>query len=658
MNLIAKRRDSGITVTDQFCGAGGSTIGAKRAGLIVLEAQNHWKRAIETYASNHQNTRVHLADVSNTDPRKLVSTDILITSPECTTHSPAGGNQPRPQQQRDIFMPDIDDPKFERSRATMRDVPRYAEYHHYPAIILENVVEATRWPLFHHWLKEMELLDYKWRIVSFNSMFAHPTPQSRDRIYIVFWKKGNRTPNLDIHPIAPCAKCGGDVESVQTWKRQALERAINNNPVGKYRSQYTYTCPRCMSEVLPYYYAAMNAIDFTQPGQRIGDRKVPLKPRTMERIRYGLDKFGKRVLVVQTNMTTRLATRVKSADDPLGTLPTSSIRAVLTPFLVRMRGAADGGAAASAMTDATPSLVANGASCGLVSPEAIAMLLNTSYGGRQKPIDALRTAMPTQTTIQDKGMAMTPAAQEAAMLIETRHGGAHVGSRAADARTDPLTSQTTKVGQALVTSPGFVTPAGSNDGNPRELASEALQTQTGTDRLALALGPAFVAVLRSHNKPQGLEEQLATICTGGGHHLLVAGSALMSMRDSAAMHVGDLSEEMRALTTAQQTALLGQGPQPFVANYHSDPSGIDEPLRTHTTIEGAGVVDGAPLAVEDCYFRMLMAHEIGAGMAFPSDYIVTGNSGEQIKQYGNAVTPPVMDILSQRVAASLAPEIE
>ncbi len=35
------------------------------------------------------------------------------------------------------------------------------------------------------------------------------------------------------------------------------------------------------------------------------------------------------------------------------------------------------------------------------------------------------------------------------------------------------------------------------------------------------------------------------------------------------------------------------------------------------------------------------------------DYVVLGNEREQVKQYGNAVTPPVMEMLFQRVAETL-----
>ena len=59
-------------------------------------------------------------------------------------------------------------------------------------------------------------------------------------------------------------------------------------------------------------------------------------------------------------------------------------------------------------------------------------------------------------------------------------------------------------------------------------------------------------------------------------------------------------------------------------------------------------------AVEDCGFRMLQPHEIQAAMAFPADYVVTGNKREKVKQLGNAVTPPVMAELLKRVMGSLA----
>ena len=43
---------SALTVTDQFCGAGGSSLGATAAGAQVVLALNHWKLAVETHNTN------------------------------------------------------------------------------------------------------------------------------------------------------------------------------------------------------------------------------------------------------------------------------------------------------------------------------------------------------------------------------------------------------------------------------------------------------------------------------------------------------------------------------------------------------------------------------------------------------------------------------
>ncbi|MBN2306086.1 MAG: DNA cytosine methyltransferase, partial [Anaerolineae bacterium] len=58
-------KTSYISVTDQFCGAGGSTTGAKLVpGVEVVLAMNHWQLAIETHNTNHPGTEHVLADIS------------------------------------------------------------------------------------------------------------------------------------------------------------------------------------------------------------------------------------------------------------------------------------------------------------------------------------------------------------------------------------------------------------------------------------------------------------------------------------------------------------------------------------------------------------------------------------------------------------------
>ncbi|WP_219719879.1 DNA cytosine methyltransferase [Microbacterium sp. UMB0228] len=44
---------NGLTVTDLFCGAGGSSSGLREAGYKVVHAANHWALAIESHQINH-----------------------------------------------------------------------------------------------------------------------------------------------------------------------------------------------------------------------------------------------------------------------------------------------------------------------------------------------------------------------------------------------------------------------------------------------------------------------------------------------------------------------------------------------------------------------------------------------------------------------------
>ena len=57
--------------------------------------------------------------------------------------------------------------------------------------------------------------------------------------------------------------------------------------------------------------------------------------------------------------------------------------------------------------------------------------------------------------------------------------------------------------------------------------------------------------------------------------------------------------------------------------------------------------------VDECYFRMLEPREIGAGMAFSPDYKVLGSRRDQVRGYGNAVTPPAARDLVAAIAESL-----
>ncbi len=421
---------------------------------------NHWKLAIETHNTNFPRVDHVCTDISAADPRNYPSTDILITSPECTNHTIAKG-KPRSFYEKDIFGNILIDPAEERSRATMWDVPRFAEYHDYEIIVVENVVDAAKWRLFPAWLQAMHTLEYSHKIVYFNSMFAHPTPQSRDRMYTIFWKQNNPAPDLDFRPLAPCPRCGLQVDAVQSWK---------NKRWGRYKRQYIYTCPDCHVEVSPYYYAAANAIDWSIQSERIGERKKPLKPKTLERIKYGMEIYGKR------------------------------------------------------------------------SPQSF--------------------------------------------LVETMYSQSGIN------RVSPVSRYANTM------------------------------TSRQTTGIVIAPQPYLVRTVRQQSPQGGLSSILAPANTQ---------------------------------TTCQDIGLVSS--ESFLSYYYGtdNASGLNEPAHTMTGTDRAGLISNlVSLTLDDLTFRMLQPHEIGRIMAFGDDYKVIGNHREKVKQYGNAVTPPVMEQIVRRCVSTLA----
>ncbi|WP_322769668.1 DNA cytosine methyltransferase, partial [Frankia sp. Cr1] len=239
---------------------------------------NHWQLAVDVHQTNHPTTDHDCADIAAVDPRRYPATDWLWASPECTNHSVANGRR-RHTGQTELFD-NPDDPGATRSRVTMWDVPRFTETmtdrgHPYQAVIVENVVDVRWWVGWRGWIAVMHDLGYTHQVVYLNSAFAHGTgypgaPQYRDRLYVVFTRRGLPAPDLDIRPPGWCPTCQTPVGAVQTWKRPEVRW-------GRYRAQYLYRCPNpgCATAVQPYTLPAAAIIDWTRPGQRIADRTAP-----------------------------------------------------------------------------------------------------------------------------------------------------------------------------------------------------------------------------------------------------------------------------------------------------------------------------------------------------------------------------------------------
>lgn len=582
-----------VTVTDQFCGAGGSSIGAVAAGAELRLALNHWPLAISTHNTNFPDADHDCTDISACDPRRYPSTDILLTSPECTNHSLAKGKMRKWAAQLDMFGKLQIDPAEERSRATMWDVVRFAEHHHYRIIIVENVVEARWWVPFPAWLQAMELLGYHHKIVYLNSMFAHPTPQSRDRMYVVFWKKSLRAPNLDIRPRAHCSRCGRDVEAVQSWKNP-------QKPWGKYGQQYVYRCPECAGEVVPYYFCAANAIDWSLPAPRIGDRKRPLKEKTLRRIEIGLKKFAR---PIQIDLTQQEG-RARPLTDPAFTQVGSE-------------------------------------KFGMAVPPFLMDYVHTSRGQGSEMVWTTDRPHRTMLGIHTHALVTPP------FLVQTSHPYAE-GEAKQRSVEEPAPTQTARAELGVVTPPPFLVSVNHTTDRVRGVAEPAPTAMPQGNPYLVT--PPYLVDLRGENAPRETSDPLSTVCGSGNHHGVVVPflTSYNSTSDGSA-----ITEPTPTQDTRDRHALVLA---PFIVSYYTRlagqqaaVSGLDDAVPT---VPGRAVhylaQPGETPAVEDCGFRMLQPHEIGAAMAFPSSYKVLGNQREQVKQYGNAVTPPVMGILMRR----------
>lgn len=385
-----------ITLTDLFCGAGGSSTGAVQVpGVQVRVASNHWQLAVDTHEANHPDTGHVCADLSQIDPRYYPKTDILWASPECTNHSIAKGGA------RDI-APDLfnqmPNAAAERSRATMWDVPRFTEAHRYSIVIVENVVDVARWAPYGAWLEAMDSLGYAHEVVYMNSMHAWASgdaaPQSRDRFYAVFWRKGNSKP--DLHRIqCPPAHCPehGRVEAIKMFK--------GTKRWGRFKSQYVFRCPHtsCRGrEIVPNWKPASSIIDWADTGTRIGDRPKPLAEKTMKRIQAGINRYwsgAERDPLVVNNVSGSDTTRstsvhdvaptmvagglhasllvpvegrngktARSVTEPYRTQTTRNETALLTPFIAELRG---GSSDARSTTESLSTVTASGNHHGIVT---------------------------------------------------------------------------------------------------------------------------------------------------------------------------------------------------------------------------------------------------------------------------------------------------
>jgi DNA (cytosine-5)-methyltransferase 1 len=161
-----------IRVFDMFCGGAGSSRGAALAGTTPVAALDMWKLAAETYELNFPDATVYRMKASSLTPYRVADEvgdiDLLLASPECTSHSVAKGNKPR----------------CEKSRATAFEVIRFAKVLRPRWLVVENVIQMKHWQRFDEWKRKLEAIGYKIKVGVLDAQY-HGTPQSRRRLFVV-----------------------------------------------------------------------------------------------------------------------------------------------------------------------------------------------------------------------------------------------------------------------------------------------------------------------------------------------------------------------------------------------------------------------------------------------------------------------------------------
>ena len=572
-------------VADLFCGAGGSSTGAKKAiaeigGTMELVAVNHWNTAIATHAANHPTARHLVEDVSMVDPEAVVEEgrlDLLMASPECKFYSRARGGKPIHDQGRM-------NPWAIHNWLTKLDVK---------CVLIENVPEFVEWgPLkpdglpdrahkgehFQAWFLTFHALGYKaeWRMLN-----AADYGDATTRIRFFLMARKDETPVVWPEP----SHVKGDT--------------------GMFPGRHPWR-------------GAREIIDWSNPGRSLLDdpkyRKKPLSEKTRLRIARGLERFGGPLapLYIQlldlpaVNQTfppgapggmghpfilnrngENGATRAPSVEAPVPTVMSRGGGYLVVQSF--MLGQQSGGAPRST-SDPAPTVTGDGA-ISLVQPAIV------EYYGRSNARD-VDEPLSSVTTRSRHGL-VNPT------LVEVNHGNGAEGLEANNRRTrsvdEPLGTLTSKRGIGLAQPVLVQTSQTGGNGIYARPTDQPIPTLTTINDMCLATPTVKPYIVPNFGERDGQEPR-----------------------------VHDVDEPVPAVTSRGAGSLVS----PMLV----------EPILKQ--VRDANVdprrvvfVDGHPYLL-DIRFRMLQNPELARAMGFEDDetsYEFIGNVTEVTKQIGNAV---------------------
>lgn len=229
----------------------------------------------------------------------------------------------------------------------------------------------------------------------------------------------------------------------------------------------------------------------------------------------------------------------------------------------------------------------------------------------------------------------------------------------------PLSTQTSQQETAILSTGAIMAAAGNTFEHPGSNCrsrglDQPLWTQPATNTTGLITPPIALAVDNFQGSPRGAHEPLPTQLGSETLGLLSAGVMPYRKHTQAAQ----LAEAMPTVTADQIPGLLFSGW--YKENGKTAPHPMSDALGTVTAHDTTALLMAgwraqlSDLRLEDCFFRMMAAHEIGRGCGFDVNFpdyngtfVVWGSARDQVDGFGNAVSPQVGAWIGTRLRAVL-----
>lgn len=226
-----------LTAIDLFCGAGGLTIGLKKAGFDVLAGVEIWEPAINTYRSNHPEHHLYDQDIKSLSPRKMMremhlkkgELDLLAGCPPCQ-----GFSTHRTRNKVSSVNDTRNDLVFEFMRFVREFLPK--------TVMMENVPGLAKDKRIRRVLLELEELGYfiNENTIKIKDAADYGVPQRRKRMILVTSRFGfieepkkikrKKTVRKAIDQLKPIGESGDELHDINPKRSNHINTMISLIP--------------------------------------------------------------------------------------------------------------------------------------------------------------------------------------------------------------------------------------------------------------------------------------------------------------------------------------------------------------------------------------------------------------------------------------------